>query len=139
MGKISFFYEETNFSLPQSIRVKGWIKEIITQENFQLEHINFIFCSDNYLHALNVEYLEHDTLTDIITFDYSEEERLEGDIYISIDRVGDNAEELNNDFDLELKRVMAHGVLHLMGYKDKTLEEQKVMRDKEDSCLSLHR
>lgn len=138
MGKISFFYEEINFILPYIRKTKAWIKTIINQEKFESEQINFIFCSDSYLHGLNVEYLNHDTYTDIVTFDYSEGRCLEGDIYISIDRVKENAQNLNIDFFEELKRVMAHGVLHMMGYGDKTQKEQKLMRLKEDSCLSLY-
>src|SRR5690554_3863850 len=103
MGKISFFYEEINFILPHIRKVKAWIKTIITQEKFESEQINFIFCSDSYLHGLNLEYLKHDTYTDIVTFDYSEEGRLEGDIYISIDRIRENAQNLNTDFFEELK------------------------------------
>lgn len=138
MGKISFFYEEVNFILPQVRKTQAWIKTIIKQEKFELEQINFIFCSDTYLYDLNLEYLNHDTYTDIITFDYSEKPFLEGDIYISIERVGENALKLNIDFFQELRRVMAHGVLHMMGYTDKTKKEQEAMRLKEDSCLSLY-
>ena len=137
MSRIDFFYEEINFTLPEATKTKAWMKTIINKEEFKTEQINFIFCSDSYLHTLNVEYLNHDTLTDIITFDYSENNKLEGDIYISIERVGDNAQSLSLDFDQELKRVMAHGVLHMMGYNDKTQEEKNLMRQKEESCLSL--
>lgn len=137
MGKISFFYEETNFILPKTKNIKAWLKSIILNDGFQLEQINFIFCSDDYLHSLNLQYLEHDTYTDIITFDYSVENALEGDIYISVDRVNENAQTLGVDFNEEIYRVMAHGILHMMGFKDKSQEEKKQMRQKEDSCLSL--
>lgn len=137
MGKISFFYEETNFILPKTKNIKAWLKSIILNDSFQLEQINFIFCSDDYLHSLNLQYLEHDTYTDIITFDYSVEDALEGDIYISVDRVNENAQALGVDFNEEIYRVMVHGILHMMGFKDKSQEEKKQMRQKEDSCLSL--
>lgn len=137
MGKIAFFYEETNFVLPKTSRIKAWLKKIITSEHFELEQINFIFCSDDYLHKLNLLYLGHDTYTDIITFDYSAEGSLEGDIYISVDRVSENAQNLGVDFNEEINRVMAHGVLHMMGFKDKSVVEKKEMRLKEESCLSL--
>lgn len=137
MGKISFFYEETNFILPKTQNVKAWVKSIILNDNFKLEQINFIFCSDDYLHSLNLQYLEHDTYTDIITFDYSIEKTLEGDIYISVDRVSENAQLLNIGFNEEIYRVMAHGILHMMGFKDKSETDKARMRQKEDSCLSL--
>lgn len=138
MGKISFFYEDIDFKLSQINRNNKWIQFIINKEDFNLNHINFIFCSDTYLHSINIKYLNHDTLTDIITFDYSEGNTLEGEIYISIDRVKDNAEELGIEFESELRRVMAHGVLHMMGYGDKNKEEKSIMRLKEDSCISLY-
>lgn len=138
MSKIAFFYEDTNFILPNIQQTKAWIKAILKSEQFQLEHINYIFCSDKYLHSLNYEYLNHDTLTDIITFDYTEEYKIEGDIYISVDRVGENSASFKTSFDQEIKRVMAHGLLHMMGYSDKTDEDKTLMREKEDSCLSLH-
>lgn len=138
MSKIAFFYEETDFNLPKTTKTKAWIKSIIQAENYGIEQINYIFCSDTYLHSLNIEYLNHDTFTDIITFDYTEGIHLEGDIYISVDRVSENAQTQKIDFDTELQRVMAHGLLHMMGYNDKTEEEKDQMRQKEDSCLSLH-
>jgi len=137
MGKISFFYEETNFTLPQANKLKAWLKSIIQREEFELELINYIFCSDEYLLSLNVEYLNHDTYTDIITFDYTEGVQLEGDVYISVDRVNENAAQLNVSFNQEINRVMVHGLLHMMGYKDKSPSQKNQMRSKEDSCLSL--
>lgn len=139
MSKISFFYEDIDFKLPKINKSRKWIKSIIENETFHLNYINYIFCSDIYLHNINIKYLDHDTLTDIITFDYTEERTLEGEIYISIDRVRDNAKELGHEFDSELRRVMAHGILHMMGYKDKSEEEKAIMRRKEDSCISLYR
>ena len=137
MGKISFFYEETNFTLPNANKIKAWLKTVITEEGFELDAINYIFCSDEYLHTLNLQYLDHDTFTDIITFDYTQENCLEGDIYISVDRVKDNAIQLTIPFHEEINRVMAHGLLHMMGFRDKSSTEKKQMRSKEDSCLSL--
>ncbi|MCS6832000.1 MAG: rRNA maturation RNase YbeY, partial [Flammeovirgaceae bacterium] len=104
-----------------------------------LREINYIFCDDYFLHQLNVEYLQHDTLTDIITFDYTEDRRkgIEGEIYISIERVEDNAKELGIAFKDELDRVIIHGILHLLGYRDETEEEEKEMRRLEDDCLKL--
>lgn len=137
MGKISFFYEETNFTLPHSNKIKAWLKTIVVEEKFELGALNYIFCSDEYLLSLNVQYLNHDTYTDIITFDYTQDRKLEGDIYISVDRVSENAMNLSVNFDEEINRVMAHGLLHMMGFKDKSNSEKKQMRSKEDSCLSL--
>lgn len=137
MGKISFFFEETNFTLPDANKIKAWLKTIAMEENFKLDSINYIFCSDEYLLSLNLQYLNHDTYTDIITFDYSENEILEGDIYISVDRINENAQQLNVDFNEEIHRVIVHGLLHMMGFKDKSPIQKKQMRRKEDSCLSL--
>jgi len=99
--------------------------------------LNYIFCSDTYLHKINLEYLKHDTLTDIITFDYSEKKQISGDIFISIDRIKENALKFNQSTDIELNRVLIHGVLHLLGYKDKTPKEKETMRAKEDFYLTL--
>lgn len=139
MSKISFFYEDIDFKLFHISKNKKWIKSIIQKEDFNLNYINFIFCSDTYLHSINIKYLQHDTLTDIITFDYSEGEVLEGEIYISIDRVRDNAQGFDTKFEDELRRVMAHGILHMIGYGDKTEDEKTTMRQKEDSCISLYK
>jgi rRNA maturation RNase YbeY len=118
--------------------MRAWIFETIKAEQKQLGELNYIFCSDEYLLKINKEYLNHDTLTDIITFDNSEEAlTIEGDIFISIERVQENAQELKVSFEEELARVMIHGVLHLVGYKDKTLEDSQKMRAKEDHYLSL--
>jgi probable rRNA maturation factor len=107
-------------------------------EGFELEELNYIFCSDEYLHQMNLTYLNHDTLTDIITFDNSEAEQIiEGDIFISIDRVKENSEEFDVLFETELHRVLVHGLLHLFGYKDKSEREKVLMREKEEACLSL--
>ena len=112
-----------------------WIKKIITKEKKELGEIVFVFCSDDYLLQKNIQFLKHDTLTDVITFDYCCDMKISGDILISIDRVKENAKKYNSDFYTELNRVMAHGLLHLLGYSDKTLEENKIMREKEDFYL----
>ncbi|WOK06204.1 rRNA maturation RNase YbeY [Imperialibacter roseus] len=136
--KITFFSEDVSFKLSSPNKVRRWIKEVIHLEKHTLSEISYIFCSDDYLHNMNVQYLNHDTLTDIITFDNSEQEELiEGDIFISVDRVKENATQLNLPFDTELHRVMIHGILHLCGYKDKTSADNELMRKKEDACLSL--
>jgi len=135
---ITFHIEDIEFKVPNTLKTKRWLKEVVEKEGFSLEGINYIFCSDDYLHKMNIEYLDHDYLTDIITFDNSEDESIiEGDIFISIDRVKDNAQSFNVTFEHELRRVLVHGVLHLCGYLDKTEEEEKMMRSKENFYLGL--
>jgi rRNA maturation RNase YbeY len=135
---VSFFYEDIIFKVPKPRKTVQWIKNVIQLENGTLDSINYIFCSDNYLYELNVNYLKHKTLTDIITFDLREHSiDINGEIYISIDRVRDNSIKLCTNFEEELSRVMIHGVLHLLGYSDKKREEKRVMREKEDLYLSL--
>ena len=137
---VRFFTEDVAFSLPCPRKASTWIKEAIKKEKGQPGELNYIFCSDRHLLSLNQQYLRHDTLTDIITFDYSEgKEDISGDIYISIDRVGENATRFKVPFEDELHRVMAHGVLHLLGYKDKTPADKALMRKKEEACLSLRK
>lgn len=134
---ITFNYE-TEFELPEQETVfQTWIEKIIASEEKELGELNYIFCDDNYLHQINMQYLDHDTLTDIITFDYTEEQIISGDIFISVERVADNAKDFNVDFQTELLRVMAHGVLHLCGYKDKSDAESKQMRSKEEEKMQL--
>ena len=134
---ISFNYE-INFQIQDETKKRRWISSLIEEENCREGEINYIFCSDEYLHKINVDFLSHDTLTDIISFDYSVGKELHGDIYISIDRVRDNASDFKVCFENELLRVMAHGVLHYCGYKDKTDKDQELMRSKEDYYLSKH-
>lgn len=131
---INFNYE-TSFSLENEEGISNWISDVISQENFKEDDINYIFCDDVYLHKLNVEFLKHDTLTDIISFDYSMGKILQGDIFISVDRVKENAIDFKVSFLQELYRVMVHGVLHYCGYKDKTKEDALVMRAKENFYL----
>ncbi|MCT4575238.1 MAG: rRNA maturation RNase YbeY [Alphaproteobacteria bacterium] len=130
------FNFETEFSLESEDVISSWISEVIINEGCKEGELNYIFCDDEYLHKLNVQFLEHDTLTDIISFDYSVGKELHGDVFISVDRVKDNAEDLDVNFNDELHRVMIHGVLHYCGYKDKDEEEIKVMRAKEDFYLN---
>jgi rRNA maturation RNase YbeY len=133
---ISFNYE-TDFKLEDETIVSEWISNTIVSEDFKEGEVNYIFCDDAYLHKLNVEFLEHDTLTDIISFDYSIGKELHGDIYISVERVAENALDFSVEFSEELKRVMIHGVLHYCGFKDKTEDDAKLMRDKEDYYLGV--
>ena len=132
---ISFNYEN-DFVLSNEGQIAKWISSTITEEGCLEEEINYIFCDDEYLYKLNVEFLNHDTLTDIISFDYSIGKILQGDIFISTERVLENAADFRVTFEEELSRVIIHGVLHLCGYKDKTEEEEKIMRSKEDHYLS---
>jgi probable rRNA maturation factor len=135
---ILFFSEDVDFKLKNSRKTVSWIKTAIKAEKKIPGELNFIFCSDNHLLQMNIDYLQHDTYTDIITFDTSEEEDLiSGDIFISIDRVRDNAHKFKNEADDELHRVIIHGVLHLIGYSDKTANKKSIMRGKEDAYLSL--
>ena len=133
---ISFNYE-TDFELGNETLFSNWIAKIIESENRLEGEINYIFCDDDYLHKINLQYLNHDTLTDIISFDYSEGNFLQGDIFISIERVQDNATDFNISLLEELKRVMAHGILHYCGYKDKSTEEEKIMRQKEEEKMKM--
>jgi len=133
---IHYYNEDSNFSLEYPQLITHWIKSVFTQENCEFITVNFVFCSDTYLHELNMKYLQHDTLTDVITFAYSKKP-IEGDIFISIDRVNDNAKSFKVDFIVELHRVMIHGILHLIGYNDKTEAEQQEMRQMENKYLLL--
>jgi rRNA maturation RNase YbeY len=134
---IQFFFEEIKFELPQKLKRKNWLKKIAQLENFQIGELNYIFCSDEYLYQLNVDYLAHHTYTDIITFDNSEEaEKIEGDIFISVDRVKENASKHQLE-EAELSRVISHGLFHLMGYKDKSKDQSELMRSKEEFAINL--
>jgi rRNA maturation RNase YbeY len=133
---INFNYE-TDFTLDNEEAVALWLSTVITSENKKEGEINYIFCDDEYLHKINLEYLNHDTLTDIISFDYTMGNELSGDIFVSIERVKDNAVDFNVSFEDELKRVLVHGVLHYCGYKDKGEADELLMRSKEDEKLAL--
>nr|WP_243870379.1 rRNA maturation RNase YbeY [Salegentibacter sp. BDJ18] len=131
------FYSENDFEFQEEKSFDTWIRKVISSEEKQLGEINYIFCDDHYLYKINLKFLDHDTYTDIISFDNSEGEELNGDIFISTDRVTENAKEYNVDFSEELKRVMIHGILHLCGYGDKTESEAALMRQKEDEKIAL--
>jgi len=133
---ISFHYE-TEFELQSEAQIEQWISNVIASENKREGEINYIFCDDAYLHKLNVEFLQHDTLTDIISFDNTIGNELHGDIFISVERVTDNAKDFNVSFNDEIKRVIVHGVLHYCGFKDKTEADQLVMTAKEDEKLKM--
>ncbi|UKM65568.1 rRNA maturation RNase YbeY [Flavobacteriaceae bacterium GSB9] len=132
---INFNYE-TDFMLESESKISKWILETIAKEKHKVEEINYVFCDDEYLHKLNIEFLNHDTLTDIISFDYSVGKIIQGDIFISVERVADNANDFNVSFNEELHRVIIHGVLHYCGYKDKSEDDAAVMRKKENFYLA---
>ena len=131
-----YYHSECDFQLKDDESITKWLKDAISTEHKELGEINYIFCDDQYLLKKNQEYLQHDTFTDIITFDYTEENRLSADIFISIERVKENAITFAVPFETELRRVIIHGVLHLIGYKDKSEEDSKTMRSKENFYLS---
>ena len=133
---ISFNYE-TDFELDNESQYEDWISRIIESEGFDEGEINYIFCDDEYLHKINVEYLDHDTLTDIISFDYTVGNLIQGDIFVSVERVQDNANDFKVSFEEELKRVLSHGVLHYCGYKDKSPKDEALMRSKEEEKMQM--
>ena len=133
---ISYTYE-TSFLLSNEEAYSNWISSVISSEDKLEGELNYIFCSDDYLLDINKKYLNHDTLTDIISFDYTVGNVLQGDIFISVDRVTENATDYSVSFDEELRRVMIHGVLHYCGYKDKTTKDEAVMRTKEEEKMKM--
>ena len=128
---------ETEFTLANEAIYSDWVENVIVSEGKLLGELSYIFCDDEYLLEINQQYLDHDTLTDIISFDYTEGDLVSGDIFISVERVRDNANDLNVSFEEELKRVLIHGVLHYCGYKDKSTEDEALMRLKEDEKIKL--
>ena len=133
---INFNYE-TDFNLDNEEAIASWLSAVIISENKKEGEISFIFCDDEYLHKINLEYLNHDTLTDVISFDYTMGNEISGDVFISVERVKDNAGDFNVSFEDELKRVLVHGILHYCGYKDKGEAEELLMRTKEDEKIGL--
>ena len=131
------FNYETDFKLDNESKISKWISLCIEKYNYTEGELNYIFCDDGYLHKLNVEFLNHDTLTDIISFDYTLGKLISGDIYISIERVQENAKKYSQTFDNELNRVIIHGVLHYCGFKDKSEDDKSKMRAEENDCLAL--
>jgi len=134
---IRFFYEETDFKIENKRNTINWVTESVEREKRIVWDINYIFCSDRYLLGLNKEFLNHNTFTDILTFDYSEGKKISGEIYISPERVNENSVRFKSSFHDELLRVMIHGILHLVGYNDKEPAEVAIMRKKEEAYLSL--
>jgi probable rRNA maturation factor len=134
---IRFFYEETDYKIEYPRKITQWIAESARREKRSISEINYIFCLDNFLLSLNQEFLGHNTLTDIITFDNSAGEEISGEIYISLERVRQNSSKFGTNFHQELLRVMIHGILHLTGYDDKKPKEVIIMRKKEEAYLSL--
>ena len=133
---ISFNYE-SDFTLKNEAVFSNWIEDVITSESYVLGEVNYIFCNDEYLHKINLEFLKHDTLTDIITFDNSVGKMIYSDIFISVERVEDNAIDFKVTFEEELKRVIIHGILHLCGYKDKSEDDAALMRSKENHKINM--
>lgn len=134
---IYFSSENTNFDLKGKMKVKKWITDIIKAQGQKVGDISYVFCDDDYLIQVNREYLDHDTYTDIITFDYVEGKIVSGDILISVDRVKENAQLFNTTFEQELHRVIIHGILHLLGQADKSDEDAAMMHKKEEAALAL--
>lgn len=132
---IHFFFENIE-EFPLNTNLKTWLENIILSEGKKVGKINYIFCDDEYLLKVNQDYLQHDYYTDIITFDYVKGKTISGDIFVSLTRIKDNAQTLNKNFSSEFHRVLAHGILHLCGYKDKTPDDEKLMREKEDFYIN---
>lgn len=131
------FHYETSFELSNENFLNDWINTIVLSHGYTIGEINYIFCDDTYLHKLNLDFLQHDTLTDIISFDSTLGKSIAGDIFISVERVVENAKDYKVSFTNELHRVMIHGVLHYMGFKDKSIVDKKRMRKEEDNALFL--
>lgn len=132
-----FFTEDRNYRLTQKSLVREWLQQAVDDHQRSVREINYIFCSDHYLHSINKRFLRHDTFTDIITFDYAESAVIRADVYISVDRARENAITYNVSVIDEIHRLLIHGLLHLLGYGDKSKDEQAVMRTKEEYYLSL--
>ena len=137
IDRISFQVQDVELILKQKNKIRSWIVEAIKNEGKKIGDITYIFCSDEYLLGMNQQYLQHDDYTDVITFDYTEKERVSGDIFISVERILDNSTQLNTAIEDELHRVMIHGVMHLCGYKDKKPRERANMTKKENQYLEL--
>ena len=136
-SSVSFFFEDVNFKIDKK-KIVSLIETTVRMEKKKLYSLNYIFCSDKFLHKINLEALNHDTLTDVITFNYGDAENIEGEIYISLDRVKENAKIFNKEIYNELLRVIIHGALHLCGYNDISDEDEKLMRQKEDFYLEKY-
>lgn len=134
---ISFNNQSVVFKLNKKNKLKQWILSVAEKEKRSVGTINYVFCTDDELLEINITHLNHNTYTDIITFDYTEGKTINSDIFISIDRVSENADKFEVDFETELHRVMIHGILHLCGYKDKSKKDAELMRKKENASLKL--
>lgn len=134
---VNFSNGDIDFALDNEKMIKDWISEIISRHDKKLGKVNYLFCSDQMVYDMNVRFLNHDTLTDIITFDYVAGNLVSGDIVISVDRVGENATLFGSSFSRELHRVIIHGILHLLGFKDKSPEDAATMRAKENESLQI--
>jgi len=140
MATIHFFSEKIRFKLSHPTKTASWIKYVVKKEGASLKYLNYIFCSDDYLKEINIQFLKHRTYTDIVTFNYNlPKDPIEGEIFISIDRVKENSQKFKSEFETELHRVIIHGVLHLIGFNDKSRTEKLLMREKEDTYLSLRK
>ena len=137
MNNISFHSEGVNTKTPSKRLLKAWIKEFVSNHGKKVGELAFIFCSDEKILEVNQSFLQHDYYTDIITFDYCEGEIVSGDIFISVERVAENATSHNVEYNTELLRILAHGVLHLIGFQDKRPKNKKEMTENEDLCISL--
>ncbi|TWP24889.1 rRNA maturation RNase YbeY [Apibacter muscae] len=133
------YFSNNNFKLKNKQKIRNWLNKAILMENHVVGNINYIFCSDEQLLEINIKYLDHDYYTDIITFDYKENNRVSGDLYLSTDRIIDNAKLNNISFDEEIIRVLIHGILHIIGYNDKSPNESKLMREKENFYINLYK
>lgn len=138
---ISFHVEEIDFVFPETEKAIKWLNQIAKEENKQIVSLEYVFCDDEYLHKINLKYLDHDTYTDIITFDLGnpDDDLISGEIYISIERVKENTSIHNSTLEDELRRVVAHGLLHLIGYPDKSVQEASVMRAKENAAIQSYK
>jgi probable rRNA maturation factor len=137
MPEIAFSSNGVSFQLKQAKKTREWLTEIASKEGRKIDSLTYVFVSDGFLAKLNEQFLGHNTFTDILTFDYSEKKSIVGEIYISIPRVRENAKTFQQSFENELRRVIAHGLLHILGYQDKTARQSAQMRRKEEACLSL--
>jgi len=133
---ISFHSEAIDFNIATPSTIQTWLQNVVQQEDSTLRELTYIFCTDAYLHEMNVAYLDHDTYTDVITFQYADDV-VHGDIFISVERTNENAQKFDSSPQRELYRVMVHGLLHLLGYQDKTTTQKEKMRAKEDAYLAL--
>ncbi|ANI89931.1 rRNA maturation RNase YbeY [Arachidicoccus ginsenosidimutans] len=138
MSKVFFHYADRKLNIPNKRNIQQFVEQIFKKEKKQLNHIDYIFCSDDYLLNININHLQHDYYTDIITFELSSTNKTEAEIYISLDRVKENAQQLNEPFNKEVLRVIFHGALHLCGYKDKTKKDAELMRQMENRYLAFY-